>query len=123
MGLIVMLNLRCVDLVVLGMRPEELDEHELGWVVDGYDQPVRVPFDVEHHTLSANDASCSVSSPYVLGPRPLLRLHILEPGLERVLGVAVFGPRLFERLSSDDPHGITKPTTLPKWEPESRSPP
>src|SRR6185503_17551539 len=71
MGLIAMLNLRYVDLVVLGMGPEELDKNDLCRVIDCYDEPVSVALDIENHSLVTNDARSPIVTPNVFGSTPL----------------------------------------------------
>jgi hypothetical protein len=91
-----MLHLGHVDPVVLGVRAEELDEHDLRRIVDRHDQPVGVPLDVEHDALVADDARGPVPAPNMVRPTPLRTLDLLEPDLERVLSVAILGPGMLQ---------------------------
>jgi hypothetical protein len=104
MGLIVMSDLGGVDLVVLGMRSEELDKDDLGGVVDGHDQPVGVAFDIEDDALVADDARGPVLAPNSIRTTLLCRFDFLEPSPERILRVAVSVPRGLKRPSGNDPH-------------------
>jgi hypothetical protein len=62
MGLIVMSDLFCLDFVVLSMGANETDINNLKLVLDGYDEPVRIPFDVEYGAVVAKNARRTVRS-------------------------------------------------------------
>jgi hypothetical protein len=71
MGLIVMSDLFCLDFVVLSMGANETDVNNLKLVLDGYDQPVRIPFDVEYGAVVAKNARRTVRSLDVLRASPV----------------------------------------------------
>jgi hypothetical protein len=56
-----MLNLRYVDLVVLSMSSEELDEDDLRGVVNRYDEPVGISFNIENDPFIANNARAQIT--------------------------------------------------------------
>src|SRR5713226_3404856 len=61
-GLISILHAPHIDSVVLRMRPEPLDEHDLTFIVDGGDEAIAVSLDIEHHAFGVDDARTRIGT-------------------------------------------------------------
>ena len=60
MGLIVMSDLFCFDVVVRRMSANEPDINNPKFVLHGHDQPIRIPLDVEYDTVVGKNARRAV---------------------------------------------------------------
>jgi hypothetical protein len=49
-----------VNLVVLPMRSDPFDEHNLVTIVDSHHQPVIIPFDIEDHSVRSHNAGIRI---------------------------------------------------------------
>jgi hypothetical protein len=98
MGLIVISNLLCVDLVVCLVGANKPDINNLEPVVNRYDQPVGVSLDIEYDTVIAKNACCPVLGLDVLWvfPSSFFRFSVLRP--QRDLGVWMFLARPFQHF-------------------------
>src|SRR4029434_3503630 len=74
MGLIVMSDLFCFDVVVRHMGANEPDINNLKFVLHGYNQPIRIPLDVEYDTVVAKNARRAVRGLDILRASPLALL-------------------------------------------------
>src|SRR3990172_6438845 len=99
-----MLNLLCVDLVILRVRAKKPDISQLKFVPNSHNQPIGVSLDVEHDTIISKNASCPVFGFDVLGAFPSSLLHLGIPCPQRTLCIRMFLPEEFERFQRNDPH-------------------
>jgi hypothetical protein len=58
-----MLDLLCIDFVILTMRPNPLDPDDSSLKIDRCHQAICVPLDVEDDTLCIDNARGSIRSP------------------------------------------------------------
>src|SRR2546423_247748 len=99
-----------IDFIVSSMGAEPLNIDDLRPIMNRYDQPVVIAFDVEHHAVRANDACSRVGPYYVRGTRPVRTLDFMKPSIEGGLHRLLLSPS-FQRfdkkakgLSRDDSH-------------------
>jgi hypothetical protein len=104
MGLIVISDLFCFDLVVFSMGADETYINHLKLALDGYDQPVRISLDVEYDPVVAKNASRTVRSFDGLRAAPIGSLHLCIPRPERMLGIRMPFPKRLQGLHRDNPH-------------------
>jgi hypothetical protein len=80
-----MLNLFHIDLVVLSVRADPFDPHDAFFEIDGGDQPIVVPLNVEHNLVSRDDAGGSITALYIGCGRPLRLFEFIEPDIQGCL--------------------------------------
>src|SRR6266480_3377473 len=106
-----MLHLFHIDLVVVLVRADPLDPHDALLEVDGYDQPIIVPFDIEDDPVGRNDAGGRVAALYICSARPSCLSDFVEPSVKGRLQcpVILVPPASLDELSQsapgNDPHG------------------
>jgi hypothetical protein len=66
-----MSDLFCLDVVVLRMGANESDINYLKFVIEGYDQPIRISLNVEYDAVIAKNTRCTVHSLDVLRASPV----------------------------------------------------
>ncbi len=70
------------------MRAQPLNEHDLSPVVCGHYQPVRVPLDVKHDSITAHDAGIGVVTNPL--PFPVRPLYLMKPCIQSRFNGLVF---------------------------------
>ena len=98
-------------MVVIRVRANPFDEHDLVWIVDSHNQPVAISFNVENHPVRPDNAGIGISFQNVSRTFPARSERFMEPRIERrfdsFLVFAAFEAigEFPERLSRNDPHG------------------
>src|ERR1700722_2641057 len=110
MGLIAIFHRPDIDFVIVFVRSNPLDEHDLMPVANGDNEPVIVAFGVEYDSIRSDDAGVCVRLQQISRRVPLGSHRFVEPGIKScfdgsvVLAAFEAFDELSESLSGDDPH-------------------
>ena len=100
-----------VDFVVVLVRTNPFDPNDALLEVDGDDQPIVIPLDVEHDPISRHDAGCRIAPLHLGAARPAGLPNLIEPGIQcgfqspLVLGTPATPDEFLQRAPGDNPHG------------------
>ena len=83
-----------VHSVIRFVSADKFDVHRAKSIGDGGDETVVVAFDVEDHAAIFEDAGAAELRFDVRGLQPHRVLHLVRPGLKRLLGVRVLRPEV-----------------------------
>jgi len=87
------------------MTADETDVHDAVLILDGCDQPVPIPLDIENHTVVSNKAGIAISVLDIRRVLPFRVSGIIIPSLQRLLRIWMPIPIIFQGLSGNDSHG------------------
>ncbi len=87
------------------MRTHKPDVDNPEIILNGSDDPVFIPFDVEYHTVVGQETGIPVNILDVRGTLPPGMLNIEIPCLKRLLRIRVLFPKLTQRFPRDYTHG------------------
>jgi hypothetical protein len=82
MGLMTIFHRLYVNLVVIPMRSDPFDEHDLMTIVDRYHQPAIIPFDIEGHSVRSHNAGIRIGLQNIRLDFPVSANGLMKPGLK-----------------------------------------
>jgi hypothetical protein len=74
-----MLNCPHIDLVIIRMGSNPLNKNNLSAIIDGDNQSIAVPFDVEDYAVRSNDAGISIAGSDISGTAPFCPCCLMKP--------------------------------------------
>jgi hypothetical protein len=77
-----MLHLFHVDLIVVLVCADPFDPHDALFEIDGNDQSIIIPLDVEHDSVCRDDAGGRMAAPYIGCARPPRLFDFIEPSIQ-----------------------------------------
>ena len=100
------------------MRPDEPDVNVPSAIVDRRDETILIAADVEHDSASTKDIGAAKHEFHIRRLGPLKSSNNMNPGLQRLLGVAATGPfpERLQRADGNYSHSSAYVNAFSYWE-------